>query len=106
MTTFEKHYIGKGTQVANLDIVKVVLPFEGIEAAVFENKDGVKYLSFEIARLKEADKFGRTHTCYFQTKVQPEESKDKEPAAQPKKKAGKASKKMQSQPEPEDDLPY
>ncbi len=106
MTTFEKHYIGKGTQVANLDIVKVVLPVEGIEAAVFENKDGVKYLSFEIARLKEADKFGRTHTCYFQTKVQTEESKDQEPVAQPKKKAGKASKKMQPQPETEDDLPF
>ena len=39
MTTFEKHYIGKGTQINNLDIVKVVLPAEGIEAAMLK-RDG------------------------------------------------------------------
>ena len=50
MTTFEKHYIGKGTQVENLDIVRIVLPVDGLEAAVFE-KNGVKYLSFEVAKL-------------------------------------------------------
>ena len=33
MTTFEKHYIGKGTQVENLDIIKIVLPLEGLEEA-------------------------------------------------------------------------
>lgn len=68
MATFEKHYIGKGTQVENLDIVKIVLPVAGLEAAVFE-MNGIKYLSFEVAKLKEADKFGRTHTCYYQSKV-------------------------------------
>jgi len=68
MTTFEKHYIGKGTQVENLDIVRIVIPVEGLDAAVFE-KNGVKYLSFEVAKLKQEDKFGRTHTCYYQTKV-------------------------------------
>ena len=36
MATFEKHYIGKGTQVENLDIVRIVLPVEGLEKAVFE----------------------------------------------------------------------
>ncbi len=105
MTTFEKHYIGKGTQVANLDIVKVVLPVEGLEAAVFE-KEGIKYISFEIAKMKQPDKFGRTHTCYFQTKVQTEELKNQEPAKQPKKNAVKTSKKMEPQPETEDDLPF
>ena len=29
MTTFEKHYIGKGTQVENLDIIKIVIPVKG-----------------------------------------------------------------------------
>ena len=43
MTTFEKHYIGKGTQVENLDIIKIVIPVEGLEKAVFE-MNGVKYL--------------------------------------------------------------
>ena len=102
MTTFEKRYIGKGTQVANLDIVKVVLPVEGIEAAIFE-KEGIKYLGFEVAKMKTPDKFGRTHTCYYQTKEHKEDASDAQPEKQ--KKAKKASKKEPAVPE-EDDLPF
>ena len=100
MTTFEKHYIGKGTQVTDLDIVKVVLPVEGIEAAIFE-KEGIKYLGFEVAKMKTPDKFGRTHTCYYQTKEQSEPAKDKEPEQQ-----NKAGKKKSKKEPVEDDLPY
>lgn len=99
MTTFEKHYIGKGTQVNDLDIVKVVLPVEGLEASVFE-KDGKKYLSFEVAKMKSPDKFGRTHTCYYQTKVQKEEA-----AAEPEKQKKEKKNKKKKQ-EVEDDLPF
>jgi len=102
MTTFEKHYIGKGTQINNLDIVKVVLPAEGIEAAMFE-REGIKYLGFEVVKMKTPDQFGRTHTCYYQTKVQKSDSNDVQPEKQ--KKAKKASKKEPSVPE-EDDLPF
>ena len=102
MTTFEKHYIGKGTQVNNLEIVKVVIPAEGIEAAIFE-KEGVKYLGFEVAKMKTPDKFGRTHTCYYQTKVHTEDSAAAQPEKQ--KKAKKTSKKEPAIPE-EDDLPF
>ena len=101
MTTFEKHYIGKGTQVENLDIVRIVLPVEGLEKAVFE-KNGVKYLSFEVAKLKQEDKFGRTHTCYYQTKVSAAiPTQDEAPEKQ--NKTGK--KKSKKQPA-EDDLPF
>ena len=102
MTTFEKHYIGKGKQVEGLEIVRVTLPVVGLEAAVYE-KEGVKYLSFEIAKLKEPDKFGRTHTCYFQIKNNTGKPKDQE--SQQAKKAGKKKSKKQSA-ETEDDLPY
>ena len=102
MTTFEKHYIGKGTQVENLDIIKIVLPVEGLEKAVFE-MNNVKYLSFEVAKLKEADKFGRTHTCYFQTKVYSDNPAQEEPVKQ--KKASKKKSKKQAA-ETEDDLPF
>ncbi|MBV5313630.1 MAG: hypothetical protein JZU47_10065 [Prolixibacteraceae bacterium] len=103
MATFEKHYIGKGTQVENYDIVKVVIPVEFIEEAIFENKkDGKRYLSFEIAKMKNPDKFDRTHTCYYQTKVQSEQPADKVPEKQ--KKADK-KKKKKSEPA-EDDLPF
>ena len=104
MATFEKHYIGKGTKLENLDIVKVVIPVELIEEAIFENKkDGKKYLSFEMAKLKEADKFGRTHTCYYQTKVNSDNSVQEEPMKQ--KEADKNSFANQFEPE-EDDLPF
>lgn len=103
MTTFEKHYIGKGTQVANLDIVKVVLPVEGLEAATFE-KEGIKYISFEIAKMKQPDKFDRTHTCYFQTKVTTQNAPNPEPEKQPKAK--KPAKKIKPVEENEDDLPF
>lgn len=104
MKTFEKHYIGKGTKLENLDIVKVVIPVEFIEEAIFENKkDGKKYLSFEVAKLKEADKFGRTHTCYYQTKVNSDNPVQEEPAKQ--KKDDKNSSENQVQPD-EDDLPF
>ena len=102
MTTFEKHYIGKGTQINDLDIVKVVLPAEGIEAAMFE-REGIKYLGFEVAKMKAPDQFGRTHTCYYQTKVQKSDLTDAQPEKQ--KKAKKDSKKEQTVPK-EDDLPY
>ena len=103
MTTFEKHYIGKGTQVENLDIIKIVLPVEGLEKAVFE-MNNVKYLSFEVAKLKQEDKFGRTHTCYYQTKVTSAIPTQDE-AAEKQKKSGKKKSKKQAA-ETEEDLPF
>ena len=101
MTTFNKNYIGKGTQVENFDIVKVVIPVEMIEEAIFENKkDGKKYLSFEIAKMKQADKFNRTHTCYYTTK-QTEAKADKAP-----EKPQKSDKKKKKKQGAEDDIPF
>lgn len=48
--------------------IKIVLPAEGLENAVFE-KNWVKHISFEVAKLRGEDKFGRTHTCYYQAKI-------------------------------------
>ena len=100
MKTYEKHYIGKGTQVNDLDIVKVVIPMEDALKTMFV-KNGITYISFEVAKMKSPDKFNRTHTCYYQTKEQSEPAKDKEPE-QPKKTAKKKSKKEPA----EDDLPF
>ena len=104
MTTFEKHYIGKGTQVENLDIIKIVLPVEGLEKAVFE-MNGIKYLSFEVAKLREEDKFGRTHTCYYQSKVSSTIPTQDQAAEKQGKKAKKEKSKKQNAPA-EDDHPF
>jgi hypothetical protein len=103
MTTFEKHYIGKGTQVPNLSIVKVVIPVENIQDAIFE-KDGKEYLSFEIAKLKNPDKFGRDYTCYYQQKVYSEDAPSNEPEKQ--KKAQKPAGKKKTAKKDSDDLPF
>ena len=103
MTTFEKHYIGKGTQVENLYIINIVLPVEGLEKAVFE-KNGVKYLNFEVAKLRGEDKLGRTHTCYYQTKVSAASPTQDEAAEKQKKSGKKKSKKEMTG--TEDDLPF
>lgn len=63
----EKIYIGKGKQVNEMEIVKVTLKYEELTEMVYE-KEGVKYVSFEIAKLKNEDKYGRTHTCYYNKK--------------------------------------
>ena len=97
-TTFEKHYIGKGTQEKDLDIIKVVIPLPFDEKAVFE-KEGKQYLSFKVSRMKKPDKFGRTHTCYFQTRETDEPSDTDSCIEESKAEEGPA-------PEPEDDLPF
>lgn len=66
MKTYKKNFIGKGTQVGTMQIVKVIIPVAEAAKTIFE-KNGVKYFGFEVAKMKEADKYGRTHTVYFQT---------------------------------------
>lgn len=63
MTTYSKNYIGKGKKVNNLDIVTVTINMEEAEAHIFEF-EGKKYLRFELAALKQADNYGKTHTAY------------------------------------------
>ena len=72
MDAFEKIYIGKGKKVENMDIV------------------------FEVARMKVADNYGRSHTVYY--------SKKNEVAKAPKKGAKKTRKLKKL--EEHVDLPY
>jgi hypothetical protein len=88
--SFEKIYIGKGTQVPNLQITKVTLKLEEVEKIAYE-RDGVKYVTFEVAKLKEPDKFGRAYTCYFSKKMETVN----EPA--PKKASVKKTKKEKAE---------
>ena len=65
---YEKFYIGKGTQVPNLQIARITVKMELLEQIAYE-RDGVRYVTFEVAKLKEADKFGRDYTCYLSRMV-------------------------------------
>lgn len=63
MRTFEKNYIGKGRKVEDLEIVTVTIKMDEAEKFLFE-KDGKKYLRFEVSSLRKPDRYDRTHTCY------------------------------------------
>lgn len=66
MKTFVKNYIGKGKKVNNLPIVRVTIAEEDFSQFIYE-MEGRRYLSFDVAEMKQTDKFGRTHTAYVST---------------------------------------
>lgn len=63
MSTFIKHYIGKGKTVGEMQIIKVTCKTEDLVRYSYEY-EGVKYVSFEVARMKSPDKFNRDHSVY------------------------------------------
>jgi hypothetical protein len=72
MSQFEKTYIGKGTQVKDLNIIRVSFSKETLEEILKDHMvdyDGKEYLVFEVASLKEPDQYGKTHTAYISKKV-------------------------------------
>jgi len=95
MKTFTKNYIGKGKKVANLDIVKITCKLEDLQKFAYFYKDGPdEYVTFEVAKMKSPDNFGRDYTVYVTTEDEaPQEEapkrKDKAPAAKPTKPAAK-----------------
>ena len=102
MKKYNKSYIGKGTQVANMEIVKVTLKVEELLKVTHEFQ-GVEYLTFEIAKMQSADDFGRTHTCYVSVREDAKEEEsalDKEANKAAEKAAKKAAKKTAKTKEP------
>tara|TARA_R110001599_G_scaffold221395_4_gene420008 strand:+ start:23210 stop:23467 length:258 start_codon:yes stop_codon:yes gene_type:complete len=72
MSQFEKTYIGKGSQVKDLNIIRVSISKETLEEILNDHMvdyDGKEYLVFEVASLKEPDQYGKTHTAYISKKV-------------------------------------
>ena len=82
MKSFKKNYIGKGTQVENMDIVKVTLKVEEILKYKHEF-EGQDYITLEVAKMQQPDKFGRSHTAYVSTM---EENQDEKPEKKSSKK--------------------
>jgi hypothetical protein len=90
MTTFEKSFIGKGTKVANLDIVRVTISKEKLEELLktdLVQYDDREFLVFEVAGLKEKDQYGRTHTAYISKRIE-----DAGTGSSPKPRASKKNK--------------
>lgn len=74
-----KDYIGNGRQVKDLDIVKVTISMDEAEAFIHEY-NGKKYLSFQVAKLKEPNQFGQSHSAYiFKPEAAPEQPQNSKP---------------------------
>ncbi|MEX2592882.1 MAG: hypothetical protein WD426_08905 [Anditalea sp.] len=72
MSQFEKTYIGKGTQIKDLNIIRVSISKETLEETLRDHMveyEGREYLVFEVAVLKEPDQYGKTHTVYISKKT-------------------------------------
>ena len=112
MKKYNKSYIGKGTAVAGMDIVKVTLKVEELLKVTHEFQ-GVKYLTFELANMQSKDDFGRTHTAYVSVRedaVEEETAADKAARKLAEKAAKKAAKAGKTE-EPvleyaDNDLPF
>ena len=105
MTTtkkFNKVYIGKG-RIANPKlpgVIAVSLEFDALEALTFEY-DGKRYIKFEVAPLRAADNFGRTHTAYVS---QMEEAEEEKPAPKPRRTNKKKEEPVPA--ETDDNMPF
>jgi hypothetical protein len=82
--TYKKNYIGKGKRNENINsVVKFTFALEDLQAVAYEY-DGRMYVSVETTQMKQADKFGRSHTAWVTEKAETEEA----PRETPKKKKG------------------
>ncbi len=105
MKTFEKNYIGKGKQVASMDIVRISCRIEDIIKHAHQYKDE-EWISFEVARLQNPDQFGNTHTAYVNKLVDdPQDSKKQKKAPQKAGKPAKSTKKAKTA-KVEETLPF
>ncbi len=77
MNKYNKSYIGKGTAVAGMDIVKITLKVDELLKVTHEFQ-GVQYLTFELAKMQSKDDYGRTHTAYVSVR---EDATEEETAA-------------------------
>jgi len=72
MSQFEKRYIGKGTQVKDLNIIRVSISKETLKEILKNHRidyGGKEYLIVEVDSLKEPNQYGKTHTAYISKKV-------------------------------------
>ncbi len=95
MKKYTRSYIGKGTAVAGMEIVKVTLKVEDLLKVTHEFQ-GVQYLTFELAKMQSTDDYGRTHTAYVSVREDAAEEEtvvDKAAEKAAKKASKKAAKK-------------
>lgn len=84
MKNYAKVYIGKG-RLINDFALRITISVEKVLEYAYE-KGGAKYLTFEVAKMKNPDEFGKTHTAWVsvlekpaKTEAAPEQNEVQEP---------------------------
>jgi len=77
---YSKTYIGKGSKIENMDIVRVTLKVDEVLKHKHEF-EGNEYITFEVAKMQQPDKFDRTHTAYVSIKEEAAPEKPKKAAS-------------------------
>ena len=82
MKKFQKHFVGKGKQVEGLQIIKVTVNMSELNDLSYEF-NGETYATFEVARMKTADQYGREFTVYVSRKEEVEDEPETEKQSKP-----------------------
>jgi len=93
MKKFQKHFVGKGKQVEGLQIIKVTVNMKELNDLSYEF-NGEIYATFEVAKMKTADQFGREFTVYVSHKEEVAEQQEAEKVEEPTSKPKKSRKKI------------
>lgn len=75
METFVKNFIGKGKKLKDLEIVRVTLKLEEIERFQYQYGE-TKFLTFELAKMKSSDAYGRDYCAYVSTRAESSVTKE------------------------------
>ena len=103
MKTFVKHYIGKGKSVNGLQIAKCTCRLDELTHFAYEF-DGTYFVTFEVAKMKSVDNFGRDFTVYVNQK---EETGDPKTEKKGNPSKSKSARKLKRPAEfAEQDIPF
>ena len=76
----EKIYLGKGRASDEYDLINVSICVSDIpKEKIVTAKNKKKYLNITVARMKEVDQYGKTHTVYIDEYKPKTEKNDPEP---------------------------
>ncbi len=67
-----------------MDIVRITLRIEDLKQLIYEY-EGSEMVTLEVAKMKKADNFDRTHTAYARVEVPQAEAKPKKKTSRKKK---------------------
>ena len=105
MKKFQKHFVGKGKQVEGLQIIKVTVNMDDLNDLSYQF-NGETYATFEVAKMKTADQFGREFTVYVSRKEEVADQPETEKETKPETKMKRPAKKVKESIDEVADLPF